>query len=102
MQDRRNKTNTHTTFDRIRYGTVTVGTDCTQLQVASLECFEVLLVASPNNDQGSIVYVGEMADGCHIPLSAGSNYVVPINDLNKICLRASTGTQTVHWAASAW
>ena len=100
MQDRRNKTNTHTTFSRVRYGTVTVGTDCTQLQAASLECFEVLLVASPNND--AVAYVGEMADGCHIPLSAGGDCLVPINDLSKIYLRASSGTQTVHWAAGTW
>lgn len=101
-QDRRNKINTHTTFNRVRYGTVTVGTNCTQLQAASLECFEVLLVASPNNQQGTIIYVGEMADGCHIPLSAGSSCIVPINDLNKVYVRASAGTQTVHWAAGTW
>lgn len=102
MQDRRNKINTHTTFSRVRYGTVTVGTSCVQLQAASLPCFEVLLVASPNNDQGTIVYVGEQADGCHIPLSAGDSCIVPINNLDKVYIRASAGTQTVHRAAGTW
>ena len=63
----------------------------------SVECFEVMVQASRNN--GEYIKVGNRAQGCFFELAAGDSITIPINNLNKVQVKAEAGTQTVYWIA---
>jgi len=61
-------------------------------------CFEMLIVANPDN--AATVWVGEVTDGCHIPLPAGASVTLAINHTDKVHGRAGAAGQTVHVAVA--
>lgn len=67
------------------------------LTADSTPCFSVLLQAALDNT--AYVYVGNETQGCYIELDAGATVTIPINDLNKVYVRAASGTQFVNWIA---
>lgn len=74
-----------------------VGAAQVALQTTTQPCFQVMLQASPaNNDY---VAVGNLAQGCHIRLVPGAMVTIPIDDVNKVFVRAGSGTQAVFWMA---
>lgn len=74
-----------------------VGVTQVALQTATQPCFQVLVQAEPTNDD--FVAVGNSSQGCHVRLAPGAAITIPINDVNKVYVRAESGTQAVHWLA---
>lgn len=65
--------------------------------ITSIPCWQVLVQASANNT--AVVHVGNESQGCYVELPAGVALTIPVNDVNKIYVRAAAGIQTVNWIA---
>lgn len=87
----------HTTYNRIRSDTVTIGLAQAQLVTTSMESYEVMLIAGLDNT--ATVWIGDNTDGCHTPLGPGASVIWPINNVNKIFARADAIGQLLHWSA---
>jgi hypothetical protein len=75
------------TFDDMRTGTTN----------GHVPIFQVFIQADPGNTAN--IYVGCQLTGCHFVLTAGNFISLPINDLNKVCVRAGGDVQRVNWIA---
>ena len=84
------------TYDDMHTGTREVGMQQQALQAQTLAIFKVYVQADPGNNAN--VAVGRQ-QGCYVQLQAGIGIWIPINDLNKVHVRAIAGTQTVNWIA---
>jgi len=85
------------TYDVISCGTRAVGVAQVPLVATSMPCFQVLLQVG--RDQQTNVFVGNAANGCFVELIPGQSITIPINDLNKVYVRAAAEGQTVNWLA---
>lgn len=87
-----------TTYDKFHAGrNSNVGVTQAPLVTNSIPCFEVAVQAPSTNT--ATVFLGAGSAGCCWELSAGSELSLAINDVNKINVRAASGTQAINWLA---
>jgi hypothetical protein len=86
------------TYDATYCGQTVVGVAQVPLSAVSVPCFSVLLQAAAGN--GGLVYVGNLTHGCYVELPAGGVLTVPINDVEKVYVRAAGAGYVVNWMAA--
>lgn len=79
-------------------GTVAAAAAAAQLQAGSQPCAEVIVQNDPSNAVGQDIYVGNSTSQS-MRLKPGDSEIVPINDVNKVYVKAVTGTPRVNWHA---
>jgi hypothetical protein len=50
-----------------------------------------------DRNQQTNVFFGNESDGCYIELIPGQSITIPVNDANKISVRATVVGQYVNW-----
>ena len=86
------------TYDRIITNSVTTELLQQPLAAEETQIFQVVVQSSNANAVGSYVYVGSTL-GCFVELVPGGSITIPVNDLQKVCVRGSVAGLVVNYLA---
>jgi hypothetical protein len=86
----------------ITYGAVTTATSATGVQLNSGTSFPVsgiLVQADEGNTASVYIQSGSGTTGGRISLAAGESIYLSVDNVNKVWIRAASGTQSVYWVS---